>query len=774
MKKIKSVILKNYITYKNANLSLEEDGLYVIHGLNKDRPKAKSSNGSGKSLIVGVLPSLRFGSTPKPLKSKKEVKEGFQKNTEQVLTIENEHGNEYTIKKWFKGTTKLSIYKNGGDLKFRTKNGAELLLEKLLPLNEDQFYTLAYLDTKRPPMLQYGTDAQRHHFIESLYRLDIYDKLADFVKKDWQKTQVLVQEIDVLDRQLSIKSKDVIDDPESLEKKHIKLLKSVEEIRTKVTDYLNKLQECRTYIALTEGVDLSKSLDDIEQELSLCQEQLQKYKSRYSKGLENNKKNEAFTEIETTRKRLEKELEKFADVKVDKSIQDTIKQDTKLLDEIEQQEHINKKAKETIKDLTKELEGLSLSYKQKKQALAIGYDKIDKQLSKERVRVRERQKNLEETRNHLDGHSDAPCPICETLLDSKTLERILQDKETQLDKSRKSLKVLEQMVEFLNLTADLEIAKNSISNAIKDTVEQVAERIRINEEQIAFMRKKIMLKGQLKELPVLESIGTVDLNPILDSISKYEVKKEGLEKTKKSLKDLKKLNIHFDSLKHAKKTKNSIEEALAEYQPLLDKAQAQLTTITINKTRAESASSEIKSLSDQISELSLKTADHNIKTHLRKAFGPRGIRKQRVAEIGLAIQTAFNNNAAYVFDFPIKFELVITDTKFQILAERNNIWSDVRQLSGAESRAFTLLTLISLIQFCPPEQRLDTVILDEIEGNMDQPFRDMYINLFIPRLRKLIPKVVIVTPLSEKEMFIPKAFVYKAVKHNGISTLQKL
>lgn len=783
MKKLEAITAKKFVSYEEATLRLRP-GITVIHGSNLDRPESKSSNGAGKSLIVSLLPDIRYGSPPLPMKAKKSWKETFKKGTEQGIVIIDEHDNKFEITRT---STKLIVKKNGKDEAFRKKSDVEeSVLEKLIPQNEEQFFTLNYLDTKRPPVLQYGTDAQRHHFIEKLYKLDIYNQLGEVVKKDWEKTQRLVQEIEVLDRQLSDKSRDIKGDPKDLKEKQEKLLRKSEKIRKRVSDLLASRQQCRTFITLAEGLDLNSGIEVLESKLKTLRRAKKEKQEARSLALGNNKKHEAFSSLQETRERLEKELEQYSDVVVDKTIQDRIREDTQSLDTLEENIRNNEEASNRIKKLkerVKEAESFDVDLKEKlkKQAEEHGTEKLGKQLTKERVLLKELRANLVDTKEHFEDHDDQNCPICATALDKETMAFIVDKKEKRIKEISAKIEILERMIEYVKNIETIQEYREQIKEEQKNITwkglfspDHLRKKIEENEALLGKMRKKVICKGKLKELPEAVDAPLTDLEPLDAELEKLEEKIERVTKTLDAQQSLNKLELPFRRVQEAQDKQETIDESLQQYQPLLDTVQEKLNRVSTDATRAETLSEEVGKLSESIKDLTLKTADHKIKAALRKAFGPRGIRKQRVAEIGAALETAFNDYAHQIFDFPIKFEIIITDTKFQILAHRNGGVSDVRKLSGAESRYFSLLTMLTLIQFAPSDMRLDTVILDEMESNLDSVFRKRYVEIFLPLLLTLCPKIIVVTPLLEKELFIPKSYVYVVEKKNNVSRLKKI
>lgn len=790
MKRLLRITINNYITYKKkTELSLRPGSLTVIRGHNKDRKDKNSSNGAGKSLLVNTVPSMLFNTAPLPMKVKKTPKEGFLKDTYHMLHIKDDLDNTFEVKKYFKGTTRLQITKNGKDLKIKDsslkeKSEASVHLSKILPYNEEQFFTMYYFDIKRPSAFQYGSDAQRHHFIEKLFKLDIYDQIAAEVKKDWDASKLIIQEIEILDEQLTDKSSNLKHDPEELRKKHKKLLEKTEALRVKVTDLMRDKDQCHTFILLSSDIK-ETSIDTLSSKIAKHKGRLKDLRQSYADALAHNESIKSNKEITTNKKRLLDQLTELKGVKVDATIQKTITEDKKLLDDLETITDSNTDLEQAIKEIDEELVEIREKLKATDKAVVKKADKFDfKKIEKARVRERivlkELETNLQDTLDHLKSHGEQNCPVCSTLLDEETLKTIVKQKKKNIELSVRRMNLLNSMFEYKKLketeqelTEDRKEKKSGIKS-VNHSSEELEARISKNEELLGRMRKKVMLKAKIAELPDVEDKEPVKVDGISEDINKEEERLAYYENQRNKLQQLAKLDLPFKTLHEATEKQHSIDSALSQYQPVLDKLQERLSSVSVNAVQADTLSKDIQKLSAKINELKLSAPNFKIQTVLRKAFGPRGIRKQRVAEIGLALETTLNKYAQDVFDFPITFELVITDTKFQILAHRNKGVGDVRNLSGAEARYFSLLLMTTLLKHTPKDMLLDTVFLDEAEASLDKGFRDRLVSTFIPLLREVVSKVVIITPIPDSEFFIPKATQYLAVKENGVSTLTKL
>ena len=94
--------------------------------------------------------------------------------------------------------------------------------------------------------------------------------------------------------------------------------------------------------------------------------------------------------------------------------------------------------------------------------------------------------------------------------------------------------------------------------------------------------------------------------------------------------------------------------------------------------------------------------------------------------------------------------------------------SDVRELSGAESRLLTYVMVLALMTFIPESKRSSVLIMDEPTANMSPEIIESFKQL-LEVMATVIPTVVVVTPMPEE--VYDGATCYTVVKRNGLSTI---
>ena len=129
------------------------------------------------------------------------------------------------------------------------------------------------------------------------------------------------------------------------------------------------------------------------------------------------------------------------------------------------------------------------------------------------------------------------------------------------------------------------------------------------------------------------------------------------------------------------------------------------------------------------------------------AYGQKGLKLLVMQNISKKIEQNLNKYAHLLFPEAFTFNIVVDSNVFDIFATRSDKRvSDIRFLSGAESRAFSLLWAISILPLIPASRRSNMIILDEFEAGLDEVTRNLLINDFLPALNEIVPHIVFITP----------------------------
>ena len=125
------------------------------------------------------------------------------------------------------------------------------------------------------------------------------------------------------------------------------------------------------------------------------------------------------------------------------------------------------------------------------------------------------------------------------------------------------------------------------------------------------------------------------------------------------------------------------------------------------------------------------------------------MKRYACADIAKKVERNINHLAHLIFAEKFKFHFEVTDTDFRIYYEDKRGMFDVRNLSGAEGRSFTVLSMLGILPLIPSALRTNLIVLDEMDANMGPTLRNMFCNELVPALNTIIPHVVVVTPQDD-------------------------
>lgn len=755
MLQLNALECKNYIVYPSAKLKLES-GVTVIRGLNLDSKSHDGLNRVGKSVIPSIIPRLRYGAPPQPMDASKRKTGAIGKNTVLNLDLQRER-DHYRIQGYFDRTVRTRILEGKANRGIRLKKDAEAALEQLFPHNEDQFYSTVYLDGRRPATLQYGRDAQRFAFFEQVFDLGIYKRLSDKLKPLLQEQAQLAAERKVLQEQ----SEDLgaIVDVRALESQRDAALVAVQKHRKGIDGWRAEIQTLTLFLSAMARVS-TQTLPP----LKTVQTKIVDLQTQIEAVIQAREQQRIFEDTEKQRKTLDTALARLADVVIDQTLPNEIIALNATARELENDWKLYTKA---LKDVDRETAALA--------ALEASLSPNLKSMTPERLLDIQRQTDatisfIDRLTDVLDGSLDdheRACPVCTAKFKPRAfIERVEKEHETAQKKKR----AIQKAFAWHEKKDQLAALQSLIQ---KPELEPAAIRQEVAEKEAALedMRRKASLLRQKKSLPTVAPVTVSgDLETLRTTLRRYQVQSDTIQKNEEARATLQSLNVTL--------SKSDAEKRLASLERALPKKESELAdleeTVTLARTVLGDATRnnvQIKVLKGQIESLDKQLAQHTMLSGLRMAFGPKGLVKLRTQDIAKSFEIALNEYSSFLFDEPISFRLEVTETKFGIYATRNGLEDDVRSLSGQESRAFSLITLLVLLRFLPAHLRCDFVILDEMEANMDAPSRKLFADKLMPELLRFVNKVILITPLSRAEFYVPDAEEFYAVKHKGKAQL---
>jgi DNA repair exonuclease SbcCD ATPase subunit len=180
------LIVKNFLSFKEFTLDLDNRGLVLIEGKNLTNEKFKS-NGSGKTgLLEGVIYAL-YGATSKGLKTDEVINDEVGKNTSVIL--EGYKGEDlYRIERYRKHSkhkNKVKLFING-DEKTDNSTGVatQALIQKAVGLDQTTFTnSIMFSQGAGAGRFAIATDKEKKEILENLVNLSIYGRAQEIASK---------------------------------------------------------------------------------------------------------------------------------------------------------------------------------------------------------------------------------------------------------------------------------------------------------------------------------------------------------------------------------------------------------------------------------------------------------------------------------------------------------------------------------------------------------------------------------------------------------------
>lgn len=775
MIQFKKLSLRDCVYFKEAELNLDQGEILLINGKNLCSREPDQSNGSGKSLFFSYLPNILFASHPLAIRANAK-KELFISNKAKATLELEVMGDHYLIEQSSNGSSvSYSIAKNGNPEKIRTTPLSEKYIERLLPVSEAEFYTLIYLNSQRDFIFQRGKFEARLAFFTEFFRLDYYDNMRQYFADELKVLKKLEIEVSAYESQrlklnLDIKELDQQDlsgvEVSDLEEKRAGL----KEKRTSLKEKMESLRQIQSHLRLVS--QLKESLGG-------------KVKVTKSKIAEMNERVDQIhhqVEVRRNLKQLKQKCKELIESR------DEVREELNAI-----YQNLFGRDFDEVYELDYQVETdyrvISADYK-KQQELFAKEKKIRNELKNHAVIPLSNEDLLAESfecKQHIASYrkiqsyqdQDSKCPVCGTELDIKQAKK-------RASKAKQRLKQLEQELQAYELNQEL-LALKSHTPADLDT-------------QFARVQKKFSQFSELKKYYSDVQKLSSRLTEVERSLSKS---KESFNQVKADLdqsidvSELAQLNEELGQAKHTAKLFQQLE-ALEANRPeamsnsvfadldlyeiqekmedleakqhrldvALEKLADKINAYRIYEEKRKLLSSNLSDLSDKIEKLNGQLADKELLEILVRVYSNKGIKIQKINAICRLIEKNLNRFKTLLFGENFTFSLNVTEKSFDVLVDRgNSIISDVRHLSGSESRRFNLLMLISLLPLTPKERRSNVIILDELEANGSPSTINMFCNHFIPELHKYVPNIIVISPLA---LSIPNARTIHVVKdHKG-------
>ncbi len=694
-------------------------GVTFLLGRNKHRRDPNASNASGKSVLMGALPSALFDTHSVVTKGARSVqKKMYQKDT--VVSVQLRRDDvKYEYRKH---NSKVSLLCNGEDLYSRVGRQS---LEKLLNITEDEFFSTIYVDGRRTNTFLLGTASDRLSFITSLFRLHDMDELRRMFGRQVQELRdrsgthenVLLQ-IQDTEKLLSSFPADLTE--------QVSTLKA---LRDELQDRVQKNQSIVHQHAAAESYQKAKEQRDAIIKPSIS-------KKDAAVGLKEHQRYEAALDVWTAQRAKRKRTQALVD-ELQRRVGKRVATYEKAVNLRAKTETLACEKPETVEDP----KSTEIDVQATRDALAVA--------TSEQRQLRENLRKLGALKKHT-------CPTCLQSIDRSVVKSMVAKLKSDIASIDKAIAKHETR---------LEIAQRQ--KAYTEYTEQLARwskyqryKEAVGDYPFADVEKLIRLREVLQEKATRKpEMPTVHKDACVKALAVYE----RIEHAEALLRNLQPVELPARSKDHALQQLEKVNRLLRNVNDKLPELQGKLEL-------REHHRKQLKSLRKQRDEAAVGLEDLPVYELLHKAYSAQGIKQLITASLCKTLEKNINSYAKHVFEEGFKFHIDVSGAKFDFMVtRRNGTACDVRYFSGAESRLFAVVFLLSLLPMIPASRRANILILDEPTANMDQPLVDTFRDVLLPKLARIVPSLVIVTP---DHTLVPQgARVFTVVKERGKSSL---
>ena len=709
--------LQNTILFKNVEFTVPK-GLSVFYGLNRTNGrKSMQANGAGKSSLWSSVGETLY---EEPIVGLKEdaVKQGTRWTRLKI------RGKDVKI---VRKNSKLEIEIDGKPKQFRKKSDAQKWLKKHIPLSQTEFNTYAYLDARVPHPLVMGSSTERKRFFNEAFGLDKIDverRLFEAELSKLKRTRAAYRELRAVfdadkdkalskDRRLALESKvkSYEEELEELQRKNEK----IQIIQQVLVFERSATKEIRAFSTLCPNLEEFSSLcTEVEKNLKENRKKLKDAQAWEEYQKENRKYNKAYSALSEDTKDLIKDL----------GLKKALRRCRESADEYQA----------VVEELEKHRRILDKTV-QKPEELGGKYPKLSRKELKAEL------ESLEHKLEHAEKFGTGKCGTCG------------QDVKI---KSPKKLKLRIAEVETdLESWAEIEDYETALAE-----YREWKKQVRVAETAIEG------LEARLKKLKKYRKTGK-ELRELPDAPEKFEglklevdVCQRMVDEDREQLRLLEFMQPNLDNVAILRKLTDKqrqsgslapqIQQKINDIHEKMSKLRAKLEVNSM-------VCKQLKRHRERLLEMKEELKEEEALRLLVEAYSDKNIKRDAVKAVSSRLMAEVNKYAKSIFPEDFDFEFKWESSKVQLLVNRRYregkktkvVTSDVRKLSGAESKLYTFVLVLAHLTFVPARKRSNVLILDEPDSNMSGETTESFKRL-LPILNKVIPSIIVITPRTSE------------------------
>lgn len=747
-----SLEINQVVHFQHAKLDVTQRPMTVISGHNKDSLiSGDTSNGAGKSLFWSAFPNLIYDATPlstSRMKAQSRKEMLADKESHIIAIIKSDWGKVYTVEQ---RASSITIFEDGVDMEIRLAKDQRLMLQKIFPITEEEFYSYIYLQSQRNLRFQIDKPSERLHHITDLFNLNVYDRLKSYFTKKLGEIKQVQVEHDVVSAAL-VRSNQMLerlnwtrDDKDELDR----ATAHVDKARSKMRTLQAEVE--RLKIAQSDAqryAKAEKSLSAIKSKMS------DKDIQTYMEGLQDKERYEKqMASYQSQYDALNGQLEALGKC-VDRT--DALKEISDRQDVLEEelQELVSQRKEYRAAEEKRELYAEKIrSIKVRKELRELSEKELQKEL-RHHDTVLEFEKILRDC-------EDGECPTCMQTVDVKKYQK-------QINASKKAMEGVTQALErkaYQRQLKELEVKSfpQELYDKKKARYKLLTDKEELYEEQNNNFQRQRMLRDMIGLLEKPKKT-YVEHKYTREQLKRYYDQNADIRKYKNILSSITVLQGVEEALLEA-------SAALRKMEVRYGKAQKVIITNSARYGEYRALRREQKKQEQALTALQPIIEQRDLTKSLEKAYSSKGLKVNAANLILTQIEGNLNRYSNLIFAEPFKFTLRAKSDGVHCIVDRGakSKPSDISRLSGAESDCFRLLWMWVMLVMAEPSKRTNFVVLDEPDAHMDTSTRNLFIERYLPMLRTLVPNVYLITPKS-KDDFTDCAYL-TVVKHKGISKL---
>jgi len=686
---IRAIGLSGIADFKKSVLKIGP-GVTYVYG--KNMLMGGTGNAAGKSLLGSTVAGI-FYDTPIVGTKKDKAKTGVR-----FIEFERE-GKKVQIQQSHVGRSeRFKIYVDGEERKGRTPSMTKELIPKFWTVSEDEYRTYGHLDANVPHKLVRGSTLERKAFFTSFFQLDRLDaekKVLSAHSNELKKIRARFSELDTTFR--AVKADMLTKD------QRIELEAQVEQLEDRLKALRSRGDEAQRIKSLLDFERFSKNqLEELEAACdidSLDEDVVDQVRKRIRRA---RRLSESMDEWKIYKAALVQYQEATADLDMTLDLDELARRSAKFVEAT------------TELKLYEKLVSPDLLYKPALKQMRQSAQKPDVS----RAEMAKMEVRLDQMVNHSRKFKGGVCGECGQPVKAHDPDKI-DELKTQLELLEMEWQQWDRYVE-LKAKYDKEMEDYGPKAEARERAERIQNKYR--EDHALYKKRQRIAKPEPVEKPEKPE-DVVALNRVLG------VFEWGLQ----NLQTIKDLRALTDEQRAIKFDADKLEAA----QDKMSKAKTKLEVHNTVKARAST-------MRKRLQEFSAELADEEALLFALEAYDDKAMKKMAVEAISEKMMATINKMSAIVFnDFRFEF---VWDTEIRLLVHRGNRPpTDVRTLSGAESKLFTLMLVFSLLMFVPTKKRLSLLILDEPCANFGQGMIERF-HALLPHMLVLIPSILVLTP----------------------------